>query len=161
MKKLLIGNHLTVYLLLLCALLAGLFSLENREIMVQTQKKLSPKTETQFEPPKRLDFSAPGLAAFNEITQRPLFLESRRPPPPPKPKPKPKPVVNLTPLNLNLEGIVISSAEKIGVFAEARSGEIHHLSVGDQHQGWELVSVTDSAAIFERGKQRQEVTLKE
>lgn len=163
MKKFIIGNHLTVYLLAACAVLAGIFALENRQI-IQTQAESSPTAQTEFEPPERQNFSAPNFASFKEITERPLFLESRRPPPPivkPKPKPKPKPVVRLTPLNLVLEGIVISSAERIGVFTESRSREVHHLSVGDKHLDWELVTVTDSTAIFERGKQRQELTLKE
>ena len=163
MNKFIIGNRLTVFLLAVCAVLAAIFTLENREIIL-TQEKQSPPTQTDFKPPERQNFNAPNFATFREINERPLFLQSRRPPPkiiPKKPKPKPKPVVKLTPLNLNLEGIVISSAEKIGVFADSKSGEVHHFSVGDKHAGWELISVTDSTAIFERGKRRQELTLKE
>lgn len=158
MRKFIIGNHLTVYLLAICALLASILAMQNHE-NIETQANSSPKAQTEFEPPERKNFSAPNFSTFAEITQRPLFSESRRPPP--KIKPKPKAPVVLTPLNLLLEGIVISSAEKIGVFVNIRNSEVLHLTTGMIHEGWELTAISDTAATFMRGGQSQELSLEQ
>lgn len=156
MKKLTPGNHLTLYLLAICALLTGALSIQSRNI-VHTQENSTPKSQTEINPLTRKNFTAPGVAAFGEIIERPLFIAGREPPP--KPEPKPRAVVKLTPLQLLLVGVVLSPEEKVAILHDTRNSEVLHLTIGMQHQGWELVSMTDKGVTFKRGEQRQELTL--
>lgn len=156
MKKLTPGNLLTLYLLAICALLAGVLSIQSRNI-VQTQESSVPRAQTEINPLARKNFTAPGVAAFGEIAERPLFIAGRAPPP--KPEPKPRAVVKLTPLQLLLEGVVISPREKVAIMLDTRYSEVLHLTIGMKHQGWELISMTDTSVTFKRGEQIQEVKL--
>lgn len=158
MKKIIIGNHLTPYLLVACGLLSATLVIQSHNIM-QAQEKNSPKAQTELDPLTRQNFTAPGVATFSEIIQRPLFISGREPPP--KPKPIPRAPVKLTPLRLLLEGIVISPAEKAAVIFDLSSNDILHLTIGMQHQGWELTSISDTSATFKRGDQSQQLELKE
>ncbi len=156
MKKYTVFNRLTLLLLLICVLLAGILSMQLQN--TAPTREISPEPEkTGFDLPSINSFTATGIAAFREITERPLFIESRRPLP--KPKPEQKQVVRLTPLRLALEGIVLSSAEKIAVFLDTNTNQSLHLTTGMTHQGWELTEITDNTAIFKRGEQTQELVL--
>lgn len=156
MKKITIGNHLTPYLLASCVVLGGILTLQSHNV-VQTQESSSPKGQTEADPLKRKNFTAPSVATFSEIVERPLFIAGRVLPT----KPKPKAVIKLTPLHLILEGVVISPKEKVAVMVDTNNREVLHFTVGMEHRGWELTRISDTAVTFKRGEQSQELTLEE
>lgn len=156
MKKIAIGNHLTPYLLAVCVLLTGILVLETRN-MVQLQSDTSPEARPAAGPIARQNFTAPGIAAFNEITERPLFMEGREPPP--EPKVAAAAAVKLTPLRLHLEGVAITPEASIAVVRDLSSNKILRLGKGMKHQGWEVAAVTATGATFKQGEQSQELTL--
>jgi hypothetical protein len=157
MKKLSIGNHLTPYLLGACILLTGILALESYS-MVQIQDNTSTEVQPAVAQVTMDDFTAPGIAAFGEVTERPLFREGREPPP--EPKTTPVAAAKLSPLQLHLEGVAITPSAKIAVVRDLSSNKMLHLAKGMKHQGWELTSVTATGATFKRGEQSQELTLK-
>lgn len=157
MKKNSIGNHLTPYLLAVCALLTGILVLETRS-MVQIQSGTSPETRPAVGQIARENFTVPGIAAFNEITERPLFSAGREPPP--EPKAEPVATAKLSPLRLRLEGVAITPGASIAVVRDLSNNKILRLGKGMKHQGWEVASVTATGATFKQGELSQELTLK-
>ena len=156
MNKFSIGNRLTPYLLIACTLTAGTLALESRNL-AQIQGNTSRTTQPDVNRTERANFTAPGIAAFSEITERPLFNEGREPPP--------EPVVTVAAaqtslLRLQLEGVAITPGSKIAVLRDITSNKMLHLATGSSHQGWELTSITDTVATFKRGEQTQQLTLK-
>ena len=156
MKKFSIGNHLTPYLLVACALLASILALESLNL-VQPQSGASPEKRPAVNRIERTNFTAPGIAAFSEIKERPLFREGREPPTETIATPV---AAKLSPLRLQLEGVVITPDTKIAVVRNLGNNKMLHLATGSTHQGWELTSVTSTVATFKRGEQIEELTLK-
>ncbi len=159
MMRFSIGNRLTPYLLTACAVLGGILLMENRNLNQGSPENPTVAAKPRIKPTANNNFTAAGFATYREITERPLFISGRRPPP--KPKPQPKAPVKLTPLRLSLEGVVISAKEKFAVVVDQTTNEVLHMDPGMQHQGWELVSIAESAVKFERAGQVQELVLVE
>jgi hypothetical protein len=155
MKKFSIGNHLTPYLLVACTLLAGILALESLDL-VQAQGDASPEKRSAASRIEWANFTAPKIAAFSEITERPLFSEDREPPAEPV---QTATVAKISQLRLQLEGVAITPGAKIALLRDLTSNKMLHLATGDTHQGWELTSITNTVATFERGEQTQELPL--
>jgi len=156
MKKLAIGNHLTPYLLVACGLLLGVLALESQNL-VQSQDVTTAEAQSAVNANQRVIFTAPAIAAFSEITERPLFMDDRQPPPEPK---KTARAAVISPLRLQLVGVAITPESRIALVRDLSSNKMLHLAAGMKHQNWELVSVTKTVATFKRGEQSQELTLK-
>jgi len=156
MKKISIGNHLTHYLLGICVLLAGILALEIHN-MVQIQDDTTPEAQPAVEQLTRDVFTAPRIATFSEIIERPLFSKDRTPPP--EPKIIPAAAAKVLPLRLQLEGVAITPEAKIAVIRDLSNNKMLRLEKGMKHQGWDLISVTATGATFKRGEQSQVITL--
>ena len=76
MKMLPPGNRVTVYLLAACLLLAGVLAVQSRQ-MVGSRHEAPTASSAQASPETRNSFITPGINAFGEITERPLFAEDR------------------------------------------------------------------------------------
>lgn len=157
MKKISIGNRLTPYLLVICVLFGGILALQSHN-MIQAQYNTSPEVRPAVDLVGRENFTAPGIAAFSEIMERPLFMAGREPPP--ESIAAPLAAAKLKPLRLQLEGVAITPEAKIAVVRDLSSNKMLHLSTGKKHKGWELISVTDTVATFKLGEQSHELTLK-
>ena len=161
-----IGNHLTPYLLLICIALAGVLYTQTTTIPPETPTT-KPSTDEKQQPRRnetqaRNDFNAPSLMSFQEITRRPLFMNDRKPPPPPQRKAvTQRRQVSMMPLNLILEGIVVTTTEQAAMLVNIANSEVLHLGIGMKHQGWELVSITPLTVTFQQGEQIQKLTLEE
>ncbi|MFZ2209086.1 MAG: hypothetical protein WAV22_10505, partial [Porticoccaceae bacterium] len=85
-------------------------------------------------------------ALLNEIGQRPLFLEARRPPEPVVAEAAP-PAPTVNPLDgVELLG-VYESGGHAGVIIR-RGGEVSRVPTGVEWQGWRLLAVSTAKAIF-------------
>ena len=156
MKIFSIGNHLTPYLLAASTVLVGTVALESRNL-VQTQGGTSAETKPAIDRIEQANFTAPRIAAFSEITERPLFRQGR--------EPAPEAVATVaaaktSPLRLKLEGVAITPESSIAVVRDLSNNKMLHLATGTKHQGWELTSITDNVATFKRGKESHELKLK-
>lgn len=78
MNELLNGIYLTLYLLVLCALLAGVLAVESRNL-VTTEAIMSAETSSAVTPIEQRHYSAPAIRTFSEITERPLVSAGREP----------------------------------------------------------------------------------
>lgn len=157
MKKLGIGNYLTPYLLAACVLLLIILAIQSGNL-VSTQDSSSSGTQLALNQIEKASFTAPGIAAFSEITERPLFRPERQPPPEPVQAAVAR--RTLSPLRLQLEGVAITPESSIALVRDLSTNKMLHLAKGMKHQGWELTDITDTVATFTRGKENQEISLK-
>jgi hypothetical protein len=156
-----IGNNLTPILLIVCAGLGAMLWQQTQAPAPPSSKADNrPAASQTARPPAPNAFQPPPLQTFREISQRTLFLSERRPPPPPEVvrAPPPAPVM---PLRLVLEGVLLSSREELAVLLDIAANEVINLTIGMQHQGWELVAIEKNRVRFRRGSQEQELTLEE
>ena len=156
MKKLAIGNYLTPYLLAACVLLLIILAIQSGNL-VSSQDSTSSGKQLAVNQVEKTSFTAPGIAAFSEITERPLFREGREPPSEPMATAV---TAKQSPLRLQLEGVALTPTDKIAVLRDLSTNKMMHLAIGKKHQDWELTSVTDTVATFKRGEQSLELTLK-
>ena len=87
------------------------------------------------------------LKQLSITRDRPIFSPSRRPPPaapayvaPVMPRQQAKPAEPERPA-VTLLGTIIGEADRLGVFLEAATGNSVKMRIGEDHQGWVLLSV--------------------
>jgi hypothetical protein len=160
MKPFPIGNYLTLYLLLACALFAVILAFESsRTQRIEIDALLEePPAPPGGVPISHIEYTPPTLKAFDEILKRPLFSESREPPPPPE-KVAVTPVPVVTHIRLELEGVAITPDARIAVLRDLTTKQVLHLAEGAHHNGWKLESVHTDKALFKFNQQTVELQL--
>ena len=158
MKILALGNHLTPFLLAACGVLLVTLAVQSGNMVQTDNRAANNRKPVGTDQAQKANFTAPGLAAFSEITERPLFRQDRQPPP--EVERSPTAARTLSPLRLQLEGVAITPESSIAVMRDLSNNKTLHLAKGMKHQGWELTEITDTVATFTRGAQNQEFTLK-
>jgi general secretion pathway protein N len=101
------------------------------------------------------------LKQLSITRDRPVFSPSRRPPPPATPtyvapvavRSVPKPVEPERP-SITLLGTILGSTESIGVFFNPATRDIVRLRVGEDHEGWALLSVKTREATLVKDRER-------
>lgn len=93
----------------------------------------------------------PKLETYSEITARPIFSRSRRPPkldaetqPRPVQQPVNTPIETVTAvpkLQAKLVGVIYSESRGIALIQDGSSAKLTRLSTGDTHLGWSVVAV--------------------
>ena len=156
MKIFSIGNHLTPYLLAASTVLAGIVALESGNL-VRTQDRTSTQAGPVVNRVDQANYSAPRIAAFSEITERPLFRQGREPAPE---KAETVTKTKTSPLRLQLEGVAITPESSIAVLRDLSNNKMLHLATGMKHEGWELTAISDNVATFKRGEESHELKLK-
>lgn len=97
-------------------------------------------------------------AEFLTVTERPLFSRTRRPPaPPPPPPPPPVPVAPDIFSGAVLKGVVTYQGGS-GVILEM-SGKSRRVKVGESLDGWKLLRVDGSIAVFGSGDSQRSIQL--
>ena len=161
MKRILFGNQLTPYLLLVCVLLAGIVMLERSNpaqlSIIESRLESNPADTIDASLP-RTAYITPDIKTYDEILERPLFLEERAPPVQPDPV-QARPKVKKTPLRLQLEGVAITPEIRVAVVRDLGNKKLLKLEEGMKHQGWVLESVNTASATFKHGEQTEELTL--
>ena len=108
------------------------------------------------------------LTAFDEISARPIFSDTRRPfaPPPPPPLPQvaatPSPVAPRVapppaPPQLVLTGVVLGPPGPVAIVGRETGGEPLHLHIGQQVDGWEVVSIMPTGVELKNGPALQPI----
>ena len=98
-------------------------------------------------------FEVPPLDQYSEIVERPLFLETRRPPPPEIPdvavEEEEQPVEEQV---FTLLGVMVTPDSKMALVEVDESGNVARLKVGDEVEGWELDSVSADNVVLRKGE---------
>lgn len=102
------------------------------------------------------DFELPGLDDYEQMTERPLFMESRRPGAEGGPPPAPPPV--RTPMTLKLMGIAATPDGKKVLIVDAK-GKYHRVKTLDILDNWTLVDIGEDKVVMQQGEERQDLML--
>ena len=110
--------------------------------------------------------AAPPLVNFEDVVQRPLFIEGRRPPPEPENDPidtapqsvlapSKRPVVDLT-------AILIINGEQYAVFrTPGKKQDSQKLKVGEELDGWKVVKIEPKQVTLNQGATDEVFLLRE
>ena len=92
------------------------------------------------------------LKAYDEITQRPLFVEGRLPPPEPEQKTVQR--IPRKPLRLKLEGVAMTPGNKVAIIRDLDSNELFRVSQGMKKNDWKVETVDTESATIVRKEER-------
>jgi hypothetical protein len=145
-------------LALACLVLAGLVSQElgTDPADAASETASAPAiASTKSNPmPQPAGFALPPLGSFAEVTDRPIFAHSRRPPPPQAPQDTVKEIKTLV-----LEGIVLSKDERIALVTHGRPPVLARLTEGREIEGWRVVEIRADRIVIARDSIQQELKL--
>jgi general secretion pathway protein N len=103
-------------------------------------------------------FSLPPLAELQEVVQRPLFAESRRPP---ALAPASAPQVARELDTLSLLGVVITPDERHALIQSDPQTKPERVRQGQTLAGWTIEGILPDRVVFRRGETREELRIKE
>jgi hypothetical protein len=112
--------------------------------------------ETQLLPD---DFSLPTLHLYQQLVERPLFMESRRPGQPPSAEPPPPPPPQAPPpIALKLMGILSTPEGKMVLIADAK-GKYKRMKLHDALEGWQIAEIKLDRLRMEQSGFKEELLL--
>ncbi|MDB5617777.1 hypothetical protein [Tardiphaga sp.] len=108
------------------------------------------------------------LSSLAATRDRPLFSASRRPPPravagpaiQPVPVALPAPTTELPPPPLALIGSIVGDTDAIAIFIDNTTQQVLRLRRGDNHAGWELVSVLQREVTLQHDARTETLSLR-
>jgi general secretion pathway protein N len=99
-------------------------------------------------------FTLAPLSSFAEVTERPLFSSTRRPPPPQASQEAIKQSGTLL-----LEGVILSKGQRLALISHGRPPTLSRLPEGHEVEGWTIVSIRPDGIVLQRDATRQELKL--
>jgi len=160
------GNRLSVLLLLLVAVLGSLVYLQTQsEISRQLPPAAAQVSPEQVAGPETTDqFTLPELAALTETIDRPLFSRDRRPVNTPDEPVQivesPEPV-SAAPISLSLTAVVINGAQRMALLQGQVAGAgLIRAEEGQTVEGWLVEKVLPERVVLSRGEEQQELMLR-
>ena len=105
-----------------------------------------------------VDYSLPTIEQFSEMTQRPLFMEGRRPAPEEDQPVAEQTPVEQKPLNIKLMGIVFTPKDKTALFVDEK-GKYRRVRKSALVDGWKLIEVREDRVVMEQGSEQKELPL--
>lgn len=142
-------------LLFLCVLFLGLAALPWLQNPMPDAPQPQPATAAQTP----ADFNNPGpLADYDEITRRPVFVASRRPPLAVQPQASTNGEVLLLD-RYPVIGVVIAGGRGIVLIRKAAGDTVSRIEQGAEIDGWTLREVSRERLVLEMAGSRKEVIL--
>ncbi len=112
----------------------------------------------QGEPPE-----LPPLSFYNEVGERPLFFEGRRPPPEEdeaaEVAEEPEPEPDAPPPKVALTGILILEGERYALVKRADGKGTERLKVGDEYESWTVDEIGEERLVMANKGQKEEFLL--
>lgn len=134
--------------ILLAVLLGQWGYFKYRQFQLKTQSET--KLEAHLKPlvVEQQRFELPGLDRFSNTVDKPLFMESRKPPEEGETEQDTQPAQKV-PLNLKLKGIATKNGKAVALFVDNRN-KYKRLHVDESIEGWKLIEIQTDRAILEQ-----------
>ncbi len=116
----------------------------------------APIPETDLTPDT---FALPGVTLYQQMAERPLFMESRRPAPPASAEPPPPPPPEKAgPINFKVMGILATPEGRMALIADAK-GKYKRMKVKDSLDGWHISDIKPDRLLLEQGGFKEDLSL--
>jgi hypothetical protein len=102
-------------------------------------------------------FKLPELSQFDQLVERPLFMETRRPSPPLPPGPPAK-TEPPAPVTFKLMGVLETPEGRMALIADAK-GKYKRFKLNDSVDGWEIASIKPDGLILQNGGTNEDLAL--
>jgi len=147
----------TLGLLAALALLAAVIGWQvNREVPVPVSASAATQRTGALPAVPQLVVQLPPVNAFSDIVERPLFVETRRPPAPEADVS----VSNKEPApQWNLVGTALTEGDRAALLFDARNRKFLVMRTGTRQAGWELADIQADGVVLEKGKAKHQIKL--
>ena len=153
------------FLAFLCAVLAGVLVVqltkeEEGGTLADGPAAAPQAEESEQEAERQSRFVLPPPETYSEVSERPLFLRSRRPVPPEEE------IVEETPVETSratfvLSGVVVSDTQRLALLQEQKSPKIVRIEEGQEYQGWTVEAIHPNRVVMRRGQEVAEIVLED
>jgi general secretion pathway protein N len=144
-------------LLLLCLGLGGALYLEISQPPVEALTNAHPVSPAAGQAvPHQSVFVMPPVGTYGEVTERPLFSETRRAPAETAATP-----VDAPPSDFTLKGIIISTNERHALIEHGQPPSLERISEGQDLEGWTVESILVDRVVLTRADGRLELKAKD
>lgn len=157
------SKAIVTLLIVSCLALAGVIALEWLN-PPQLDTALAPRADAPAaiampELPTLEPATMAPLTQYQDIVERPLFLEGRRPPEPDAPAVvvQAPPVVEDT--AFTLVGVLITPEATQALLKVDETGKVHRIKVGEQLESWRLEAIAADSVILRRDTQTKSLQL--
>jgi len=133
------GLRLPRVLLLTCAVMLGVFAAEWALLSRHAASPSSLRAVPPLAEAQAPTISLPPASTFAEITQRPLFGQTRRPEPPDHGRPGPPPARP----NLVLLGTVMTGNTHYALIRHGNPPKVEPLAEGQSLEGWQIQTIAN------------------
>ena len=99
----------------------------------------------------------PNASEFRAVVERPLFMETRRPPPPAPSGPPPK-LEPPTPVTFQLMGVITSPKGPLALVGENK-GKYRRIRATETIDGWKVKEIHPNQLVLEQGTVKQNINL--
>jgi hypothetical protein len=152
------GRRAQIVLGLVCMALAGIIyqELDRPALEPAANAALAPPAVRRSETPVAVpSFTMPPLRSYAEVTARPLFSETRRPPPEVSRGPPAQPS------SFTLIGIIMSESGGHALIEHGQPPRLERVVEGQELDGWTVESILRSKVVIRYGNTREDIKPKD
>jgi len=152
-----------VFLALICAILAGVLVVElttENEDLAETSPAKPQSGKPAQEAETRSGFVMPPEDTYAEVSERPLFLRSRRPLPP-ETETKEKTPADTSRAAFILSGVVLTGTQRMALLQSQSSPKVARVEEGQEYEGWTVEAIHPNKVVVRRGQEVSEIVLED
>ncbi len=146
-----------ILLCLLCMALVGIVHLElsrGADELGPTTAQGTPASQVKPSSLEPASFAMAGIDSYREVLERPVFLQSRRPPP------EERRGTVIQPSSLVLVGLIIAPDGQRALIQYGEPPRLQRVMVGQAIEGWSVESILADRIVVRHGDAEEELKLK-
>jgi len=160
-----VSRRYPLFLALLCAILAVVLVVElTTEDEVADVGKAPPVKLRPGEPAQedetQYGFVMPAQHTYAEVSERPLFLRSRRPLPP-ELETSEEPPAQTSRAAFVLSGVILTDTQRMALLQTQSSPKIARVEEGQEYEGWTVEAIHPNRVVMRRGEEVSEIVLED
>lgn len=152
-----------VFLALLCAILAVLLVVElttEKEDFAEAPAAKPQPSKSVQEAETQSGFVMPPQDTYTEVSERPLFLRSRRPLPP-ELETKEETPADTSQAAFVLSGVILTETQRMAFLQSQSSPKVARVEEGQEYEGWTVEAIHPNKVVMRRGQEVSEVALED
>jgi hypothetical protein len=162
-----VSRRYPLFLALLCAILAVVLVVELTtgdeddiaDVGATPPVKLRPGEPDQ-EDETQYGFVMPAQHTYAEVSERPLFLRSRRPLPPELETREETPA-QTSRAAFVLSGVILTDTQRMALLQTQSSPKIARVEEGQEYEGWTVEAIHPNKVVMRRGEEVSEIVLED